>query len=76
MGTVDSFGDGIEELKRRRGDEDVTFADVADHLYDFATSSPQDAEVVGRLATFLARLDDMQHHHDATEGSTARHGTT
>ena len=49
---------GIEELVSRRGDEDVTFAWLADRLTEFVDLNPEFEVPVERLATWLARLDD------------------
>jgi hypothetical protein len=49
---------GIEELEKRRGDEEVTFAWVADRLQEFTDLNPEFETAVERLATWLARLDD------------------
>jgi hypothetical protein len=49
---------GIEELERRRGDEEVTLAWVADRLQEFTDLNPEFETAVERLATGLARLDD------------------
>jgi hypothetical protein len=49
---------GIEELERRRGDEEVTLAWVADQLQAFVDQHPEFEVPVERLATWLARLDD------------------
>lgn len=49
---------GIEELERRRGDEEVTLAWLADHLRTFVDTHPEFEIPVDRLATWLARLDD------------------
>jgi len=49
---------GIEELESRRGDEEVTFAWLADRLRAFVDANPDDEEAVERLATFLARDDE------------------
>jgi hypothetical protein len=49
---------GIEELERRRGDEEVTLAWVADRLQEFTDLNPEFETAVERLATWLARLDD------------------
>ncbi len=49
---------GIEELEKRRGDEEVTLAWVADRLQDFTDLNPEFEVPVERLATWLARLDD------------------
>lgn len=49
---------GIEELERRRGDEDVTLAWLAERLSEFVDLNPEFEVPVERLATWLARLDD------------------
>jgi len=49
---------GIEELERRRGDEEVTLAWIADRLQEFVDLNPEFEVPVERLATWLARLDD------------------
>ena len=48
----------IEELEKRRGDEEVTLAWVADRLQEFTDLNPEFETAVERLATWLARLDD------------------
>jgi uncharacterized protein DUF6104 len=48
---------GIEELASRRGDEEVTFAWLAERLVDFVDQNPEFEIPVERLATWLARLD-------------------
>lgn len=49
---------GIEELETRRGDEDITFAWLAEQLLTFVDLNPDFETPVERLATWLARLDD------------------
>ncbi|WP_439661549.1 DUF6104 family protein [Lentzea sp. HUAS TT2] len=49
---------GIEELEKRRGEEEVTFAWLADKLREFVDANPDFETPVERLATFLARDDD------------------
>jgi predicted nucleic acid-binding Zn-ribbon protein len=49
---------GIEELEKRRGDEEVSLAWVADRLQEFTDLNPEFETAVERLATWLARLDD------------------
>lgn len=49
---------GIEELERRRGEEEVTLAWVAERLREFVDDHPEFSTPVDRLATWLARLDD------------------
>ena len=51
---------GIEELERRRGEEEVTLAWVAEQLRDFTDLHPEFETAVERLATYLARLDDEE----------------
>ena len=51
---------GIEELERRRGDEEVTLAWVADRLQEVTDTHPEFETAVERLATWLARLDDPE----------------
>ena len=48
---------GIEELERRRGDEDVTLAWLAEQLKTFVDLNPEFEVPVERLATWLARDD-------------------
>jgi hypothetical protein len=49
---------GIEELLRRRGEEQVTMTWLADRLQEFVDLHPDFEVPVERLATWLARLDD------------------
>jgi hypothetical protein len=49
---------GIEELLKRRGDEEVSIAWLADRLQEFVDLNPDFEVPVERLATWLARLDD------------------
>jgi hypothetical protein len=49
---------GIEELEKRRGDDEVTLAWVADQLQAFVDVHPEFETAVERLATWLARGDD------------------
>lgn len=51
---------GIEELDKRRGDEEVSLAWVADQLQAFVDTHPEFEDAVERLATWLARLDDPE----------------
>lgn len=50
---------GIEELDKRRGDEQVTLAWVAERLQEFTDLNPEFETPVERLATWLARLEDL-----------------
>jgi hypothetical protein len=49
---------GIEELAKRRGEEDITFAWLAEQLRAFGDENSDFEVPVERLATWLARLDD------------------
>ncbi|MEU4198158.1 DUF6104 family protein [Kribbella sp. NPDC026611] len=49
---------GIEELERRRGEEEVTLAWVAERLREFVDLNPEFETPTERFATWLARLDD------------------
>lgn len=49
---------GIEELRARRGDEEVSLAWLAEQLITFVDLNPDFEVPVERLATWLARLDD------------------
>jgi hypothetical protein len=49
---------GIEELEKRRGEEEVSLAWIADRLKEFVDLNPDYEIPVERFATWLARLDD------------------
>ena len=51
---------GIEELRERRGDEDVSIDWLAERLREFVDINPDFEIPVERLATWLARLDDSE----------------
>lgn len=51
---------GIEELEKRRGEEEVTLAWLADQLQAFVDVHPEFEVAVERLATWLARGDDPE----------------
>jgi len=48
---------GIEELEKRRGEEEVTLAWLADKLRAFVDANPDFETAVERFATYLARDD-------------------
>ncbi|MDO5287406.1 MAG: DUF6104 family protein [Actinomycetia bacterium] len=50
---------GLEELAQRRGEETVTFAWLADRMRTFVDLFPELETPVERLATWLARDDDL-----------------
>lgn len=49
---------GIEELEKRRGEEEVSFEWLAEQLRTFVDLNPDFEVPVERLATWLARLDE------------------
>ncbi|MCW2846398.1 MAG: hypothetical protein JWR90_372 [Marmoricola sp.] len=51
---------GIEELQKRRGDEQVTLDWLGDRLQEFSDLHPEFETPVERFATWLARLDDPE----------------
>jgi len=56
--------DGIARLREVRGEERVSFNDVADHLVDFADRDPGARDVLDRLARFLAEVERVDHDHE------------
>ncbi|MFM9134882.1 MAG: DUF6104 family protein [bacterium] len=50
---------GIEELAQRRGEEDISIALLAERLREFVDLNPEFEVPVERLATWLARDDDL-----------------
>ena len=50
---------GIEELANRRGEEEVTLAWLAERLKEFVDEHPEFEVPVERVATWLARRDDL-----------------
>jgi hypothetical protein len=49
---------GIEELAKRRGEEEITFEELSIQLREFVDLNPDFEVPIERLATWLARLDD------------------
>jgi len=54
----------IERLRDKRGEQDVKFSQVADHLRDFSDMCPDAGDVVQRVAAFLADVEDEPHEHE------------
>ena len=48
---------GIGELRDRRGDEQISFNELADQLVAFADRSPQDEATIDALASYLAKAE-------------------
>lgn len=51
---------GLEELQDRRGEEEVSFAWLAEQLRTFVDLNPECETPIERLASWLARLDDEE----------------
>ena len=67
--------DGIELLRKLRGDERVSFSDVADHISDYAKLHPSSLRAIDAFARYLAELDGVEHDHDGdAKGSVAADG--
>jgi len=49
---------GIEELVKRRGEEQVSLEWVALRLQEFTDAHPEFENAVDRFATWLARIDE------------------
>jgi hypothetical protein len=49
---------GLEELAERRGDDQVSLAWLAGRFRDFIDENPEAGDLVDRLASWLARLED------------------
>ena len=50
----------IEELQRRRGEEEISMDWLAERLREFVDLNPEFETPIERLATWLARLDDPE----------------
>lgn len=61
--------DGVRALEERRGDEDVKFRQVADHLVDFVARHPETRGTIDALGSYLAGVEATPHDHDAPAGS-------
>lgn len=51
---------GIEELQRRRGEEEISLDWLAERMREFVDLNPEFETPIERLATWLARLDDPE----------------
>jgi len=51
---------GLEELIKRRGDEEVTLAWLAEQMQAFVDTFDEFETPIERFATWLARLDDPE----------------
>ena len=50
---------GLEELVSRRGQEELTFSYLAEKLRTFVDANPEFETTIDRLATYLARDDEV-----------------
>jgi hypothetical protein len=51
---------GLEELARRRGQEEVSLTWLAEQLQTYLDLHPADEDVINRMASWLARADDEE----------------
>lgn len=51
---------GAEELSRRRGEEVVSLEWLAERLAEFVNLNPEFETAIDRLATWLARSDELE----------------
>ena len=56
--------DGVERLRAKRGHEQVTFDDVADHFEDFVQRRPETRVTIEAFAAFLVGVEDVDHEHE------------
>lgn len=59
------MADGIRMLRAQRGENMVSFSDIADHLFDYCDLNPREAATIRRFAAFLAAVEHIPHDHDA-----------
>lgn len=59
--------EGLDLLLERRGKEQVTFQDVADHMADYLDRYPNEEHAIDNVAKFLAGVEDVRHHHEAKD---------
>lgn len=57
--------DGLDMLRSRRGEQMVSFSDVADHLFDYCDLHPDAAATLHNFAAFLTAVEHLPHDHDA-----------
>ena len=59
------MGDGIDLLRAHRGPQQVSFSEIADHLFDYCDLNPREATALKQFAAFLAAVEYIPHDHDA-----------
>ena len=76
QGVPAPIGDGgVELLRKRHGDEQVTFKDVADHLSDYLKRHPAALRAIDGFARYVAEVEDVGDDHDAVpKGSVTSDG--
>jgi hypothetical protein len=56
--------EGVQRLRDKRCEDEVTFNDVADHVDDFVRRDPAARTTLDRFAGFLAGVEDVDHEHE------------
>jgi len=76
QGVPAPVGDGgVDLLRKLRGDERVSFNDVADHMTDYAKLHPGALRAIDAFARYVAEIERVDHDHDAvSKGSVAADG--
>ena len=59
------MADGINMLRAARGNQQVSFSDVADHLFDYCDMHPELTAALHGFAAFLTAVEYVPHDHDA-----------
>lgn len=59
------MADGIDMLRSERGEQMVSFSDIADHLFDYCDLHPGAAAALQNFAAFLTAVEHLPHDHDA-----------
>ena len=59
------MGEGIETLRKKRGNQKVTFDNICDHLTDYSDRHPENATAMEDFARFVANVEDIEHDHEA-----------
>ncbi len=61
---------GVELLRQRRGDQKLSFAELADHIVDFIERHPEATDLLDGFARFLVTVEQLEHAHAVGNGST------
>jgi hypothetical protein len=76
QGVPAPVGDGgVDLLRKLRGDERVSFNDVADHMIDYAKLHPGALRAIDAFARYVAEIEGVDHDHDSvSKGSVEADG--